>query len=140
MVVYFVRNSWCVHVTSTTRFQYIDRYLKYIPHTGFKEVAYRLVSLFSPIWFHMKDFMARTFRGRQFQFQRVFVSSIDTWYHISVTLDNKAIKFRMHLNKKGDWKITEERLPSLLYSLEGEFEELIQLNEKPPDQNRFGNA
>jgi hypothetical protein len=43
----------------------------------------------------------------------------------------------MHNNKEGDWKITEGRLPGLLYSLEGEFDELIQLNEKPANQNRL---
>ena len=46
----------------------------------------------------------------------------------------------MHSNKEGDWKITEGRLPGLLYSLEGEFDELIQLNEKPANHNRLGNG
>jgi len=43
----------------------------------------------------------------------------------------------MHYNKKGDWKITAERLPRLLYSLEEEFNELLQLNEKPSNPNYF---
>jgi hypothetical protein len=43
----------------------------------------------------------------------------------------------MHYNKAGDWKITVERLPRLLYSLEEEFNELLQLNEKPPNPNYF---
>lgn len=42
----------------------------------------------------------------------------------------------MHSNKEGYWKITAERLPRLLYSLEGEFNELLQLNEKPADSNQ----
>ena len=86
----------------------------------------------------MKDFFAKTYRGHQFEFTRVLASSFDPWYHISVNLDDAAIKFRMHSNKEGSWKITVGRLPRLLYSLEGEFDELIQLNEKPADHNRFG--
>ena len=85
----------------------------------------------------MKDFFARTCRGHHFEFTRVLSSSFDPWYHISFNLDNTAIKFRMHSNKEGTWKITVGRLPGLLYSLEAEFAELIQLNEKPPDANRF---
>lgn len=80
----------------------------------------------------MKEFLARTFRGYHFEFTRVLSTSFDPWYHIIVHLDSKQIKFRMHSNKTGDWKITEGRLPPLLYSLEPEFAELLQLNEKPP--------
>jgi len=83
----------------------------------------------------MKDFFTKTYRGRQFEFTRVLSSSFDAWYHIAVNLDNVAIKYRMHSNKEGNWKITAERLPRLLYSLEGEFNELLQLNEKPADPN-----
>jgi len=79
----------------------------------------------------MKEFFIKTYRGHQFEFTRVISSSFDAWYHISVNLDNSAIKYRMHSNKEGDWKITADRLPRLLYSLEGEFNELLQLNEKP---------
>lgn len=79
----------------------------------------------------MKEFFIKTYRGRQFEFTRVIHSSFDPWYHISVNLDDAAIKYRMHSNKEGIWKITASRLPSLLYSLEAEFSELIQLNEKP---------
>jgi len=43
----------------------------------------------------------------------------------------------MHYNKKGDWKITAERLPRLLYSLEEEFNEFLQLNEKPSSPTYF---
>ena len=79
----------------------------------------------------MKDFFIKTFRGRQFEFTRVLATSFDPWYHISVNLDNVNVKYKMHYNKAGDWKITVERLPRLLYSLEEEFSELLQLNEKP---------
>jgi hypothetical protein len=79
----------------------------------------------------MKEFFIKTYRGHQFEFTRVVHSSFDPWYHISVNLDDKAINYRMHGNKQGIWKITVERLPGLLYALEGEFNELIQLNEKP---------
>ena len=79
----------------------------------------------------MKEFFIKTYRGRQFEFTRVIHSSFDPWYHISVNLDDTAVKYRMHSNKEGIWKITASRLPSLLYSLEAEFNELIQLNEKP---------
>ncbi len=85
----------------------------------------------------MKDFFARTYRGHQFEFTRVLSSSFDTWYHISVNLNNVNIKYRMHNDKEGTWKITIKRLPPLLYSLEGEFNDLIKLNEKPEDPNRF---
>ena len=88
----------------------------------------------------MKDFFTKTCRGRQFEFTRVLSSSFDPWYHISVNLDKTAVKFRMHSNKEGEWKITEGRLPGLLYSLEGEFDELIQLNEKPSNLSRLGNG
>ena len=86
----------------------------------------------------MKDFFIKTFRGRQFEFTRVLATSFDPWYHISVNLDNVDVKYKMHYNKAGDWKITFERLPCLLYSLEEEFSELFQLNEKPsnPDYIR----
>ena len=94
--------------------------------------------LIAPIKFPtMKDFFARICRGHQFEFTRVLSTSFDPWYHISVNLDNAAIKFRMHSNKEGTWKITVQRLPWLLYSLEAEFAEHIKLNEKPPDPNRF---
>jgi len=83
----------------------------------------------------MKEFFTKTFRGRQFEFTRVNHSSFDPWYHISVNLDNAAVKYRMHSNKEGIWKITASRLPSLLYSLEAEFNELIQMNEKPADSS-----
>ena len=86
----------------------------------------------------MKDFFAKTYRGHQFEFTRVLSSSFDPWYHISVSLNDVDIKYRMHSNKEGIWKITIARLPRLLYSLEGEFNELIQLNEKPAHPNRLG--
>jgi len=79
----------------------------------------------------MKQFFIKTFRGRQFEFTRVTHSSFDPWYHISVQLDDAPVKYRMHSNKEGVWKITASRLPSLLYSLEAEFSELIHMNEKP---------
>jgi hypothetical protein len=82
----------------------------------------------------MKEFFIKTYRGHQFEFTRVMSSSFDAWYHISVNLDDSAIKYRMHSNKDGVWKITADRLPRLLYSLEGEFNELLQLNEKPADR------
>ena len=85
----------------------------------------------------MKDFFARTYRGHQFEFTRVLSSSFDPWYHISVIINDVNIKYRMHSDKEGTWKITIGRLPRLLYSLEAEFDELIQLNEKPDDPNRF---
>lgn len=84
----------------------------------------------------MKEFFIKTYRGHQFEFTRVVSSSFDAWYHISVNLDDAAIKYRMHNNKDGIWKITADRLPRLLYSLEGEFNELILLNEKPADSYR----
>jgi hypothetical protein len=88
----------------------------------------------------MKDFFVKTYRGRQFEFIRVLSSSSDPWYHISVNLNDVDIKYRMHSNKAGAWKITAERLPGLLYSLEGEFNELIQLNENPANPDRFRKA
>ena len=84
----------------------------------------------------MKDYFVRTYRGHQFEFSRVLASSFDPWYHISVNLNDVDVKYRMHSNKEGNWKITVGRLPRILYSLEGEFNELIQINEKPPDPNR----
>ena len=85
----------------------------------------------------MKDFFIKTFRGRQFEFTRVLATSFDPWYHISVNLDDVNVKYKMHYNKAGDWKITVERLPRLLYSLEEEFSELLQLNEKPANPDYF---
>ena len=85
----------------------------------------------------MKDFFIKTFRGRQFEFTRVLATSFDPWYHISVNLDDVNVKYKMHYNKAGDWKITVERLPRLLYSLEEEFNELLQLNEKPANPDYF---
>lgn len=85
----------------------------------------------------MKDFIAKTFRGHQFEFKRVLSSSFDPWYHISVTLNKVDIKYRMHSNKEGIWKITANRLPWLLYSLEGEFNEFLLLNEKPQNPNQL---
>jgi hypothetical protein len=85
----------------------------------------------------MKDFFAKTYRGHQFEFTRVLSSSFDPWYHISVNLNDTDIKFRMHSNKEGTWRITAERLPRLLYSLEVEFAEHIQLNEKPANPDRL---
>ena len=79
----------------------------------------------------MKDFFTRTYRGHQFEFTRVLASSFDPWYHISVQIDNIAVRYRMHTNKDGAWKVTVERLPRLVYSLEAEFNELILINEKP---------
>ena len=84
----------------------------------------------------MKDYFVRTYRGHQFEFSRVLASSFDPWYHISVNLNDVDVKYRMHSNKEGNWKITVGRLPRILYSLEGEFNELIQINGKPPDPNR----
>jgi hypothetical protein len=87
----------------------------------------------------MKESFTRTYRGHQFDFKRVLSTSFDPWYHISVNLDDVDIKYRMHnRNKEGAWKITAERLPRLLYSLEAEFNELIQLNEKPVDPYHRG--
>lgn len=88
----------------------------------------------------MKDFFAKTFRGHQFEFTRVLASSFDPWYHISVNLNEVNIKYRMHNNKDGIWKITVERLPRLLYSLEAEFNEVIQLNEKPANPNHASHS
>ena len=85
----------------------------------------------------MKDFFIKTFRGRQFEFTRVLATSFDPWYHISVNLDDVNVKYKMHYNKAGDWKITVERLPRILYSLEEEFNELLQLNEKPSSPDYF---
>jgi len=87
----------------------------------------------------MKENFTRSYRGHQFDFKRVLSTSFDPWYHISVNLDDVDIKYRMHnRNKEGTWKITAERLPRLLYSLEAEFNELIQLNEKPADPYHRG--
>jgi hypothetical protein len=87
----------------------------------------------------MKEFFTRTYRGHQFDFKRVLSTSFDPWYHISVNLDDVDIKYRMHnRNKEGTWKITAERLPHIVYSLEAEFNELIQLNEKPVDPYHRG--
>jgi len=83
----------------------------------------------------MKDYFIRTFRGHQFEFTRVLSASFDPWYHISVRLDDVVVKYRMHTNKAGIWKITFERLPPILYSLEAEFQELILQNEMPPNTN-----
>jgi len=87
--------------------------------------------------FIMKDFFIKTFRGHQFEFTRVLATSYDPWYYISVNLNDVDVKYRMHYNKAGDWKITAERLPRLLYSLEEEFNELLQLNEKPSNPDYF---
>lgn len=81
----------------------------------------------------MKDYFVRTFRSHQFEFSRVLASRLDPWYHISVTLNDVDIKYRMHTNKEGIWKIMTTRLPQLLYSLEGEFNDLMQLNEQLED-------
>ncbi len=86
----------------------------------------------------MKDFFARTFRGYQFEFTRVISASFDPWYHITVKLNDAIVNFRMHSNKQGVWKITIERLPGLLYSLETDFAEQIIINEKPVDPNLHG--
>jgi hypothetical protein len=85
----------------------------------------------------MKDFMIKTFRGHQFEFKRVLSSSFDPWYHISVTLDDTVVQYRMHTDKDGIWKIPAKRLPLLLYSLENEFSELLKLNERPVKHNRL---
>ena len=85
----------------------------------------------------MQNYFIKTFRGRQFEFSRVLASSFDVWYHIIVTLNDVEIKYRMHRNREGNWKITVARLPLLLYSLEAEFNDLFQLNEKPLDPNHY---
>jgi hypothetical protein len=85
----------------------------------------------------MKDFFSKKCRGHQFEFTRVISASFDPWYYISVNHKDAVVKFRMHSNKEGNWKITIARLPWFLYSLETEFAELIQLNEKPGDSARF---
>lgn len=85
----------------------------------------------------MKDYFIKTFRGHQFEFTRVLATSYDPWYYITVNLDDVDVKYRMHYDKKGEWKITAQRLPRLLYSLEEEFSELLQLNEEPSDPGRF---
>jgi len=83
----------------------------------------------------MKDFFIKTCRGHQFEFTRVMSAGSDTWYHISVILNDVLIKYRMRSNKGGEWKITFERLPNILYSLEAEFNDLIKANETPPNTN-----
>lgn len=85
----------------------------------------------------MEDYFVKTFRGHQFEFSRVLASGFDAWYHISVKLNDVEIKYRMHADKEGTWKITVGRLPSLLYSLETEFNDLLQLNEKPLDLRHY---
>lgn len=84
----------------------------------------------------MKEYFVGTYRGHQFEFTRVLSSSFDPWYFISVNLNDVNIKYRMHADKGGTWKITVGRLPWLLYSLEGEFNDRILLNEKPQEANR----
>jgi len=112
--------------------------LSYFPDTRFNRLHLQVNLLISPIkLLTMKDFFAKTYRGHQFEFTRVLSTSFDPWYHISVILDDANVKFRMHSNKEGTWKITIARLPRLLYALEAEFAEHIQLNEKPADPNRF---
>lgn len=86
----------------------------------------------------MKDFFAKSFRGYHFEFTRVLSTSFDPWYHITVKIDKEAIKYRMHVDKEGIWKITVKRLPWLLYSLEGEFNDLFVLNEQPTYPNQRG--
>jgi hypothetical protein len=87
----------------------------------------------------MKDVITKTFRGHQFEFKRMLSSSFDPWYHISVTLNKVIVNYRMHTNNDGTWKITVKRLPWLIYSLEGEFNDFLQLNEGPgsPDSLAF---
>ena len=79
----------------------------------------------------MKHYFVKRFRGYQFEFTRDLHSSPDTWYDISVIADNRQIKYRMHKNSESLWKITTQRLPPWLYSLETEFNDAIQINENP---------
>ncbi len=82
------------------------------------------------IKYKMKDFFISQFKHESVQFTREYISAKDIWYLLTIGIEKKEIKLRMHNNKEGSWKIMGKRIPDSLLRMEEDFNELICKNER----------
>lgn len=77
----------------------------------------------------MKDYFICQFKDERVQFTREYINAKDIWYLLTIGIEKKEIKLRMHNNKEGIWKIMGNRIPNSLLRMEEDFNEVICKNE-----------
>ncbi len=78
----------------------------------------------------MKDYFISRFKDENVQFTREYTNAKDIWYRLTIGIEKKEIKLRMHNNKEGIWKIMGNRIPNSLLRMEEDFNDLICKNER----------
>ena len=79
----------------------------------------------------MKDYFIRKFNNNTVEFEREYINENDIWYSLTLGIDGKKLKYRMHNNKnaKETWRIMGNRIPVDVLKLEIEFNDVISKNE-----------
>lgn len=77
----------------------------------------------------MKDYFVRNFNNNTVEFTREYTNENDIWYVVTLGVEGKQLKLRMHNNKIGIWSIMGNRVPYTILKLEAEFNEVIRKNE-----------
>ncbi|MEJ7678035.1 MAG: hypothetical protein WKG06_09260 [Segetibacter sp.] len=79
----------------------------------------------------MKDYFIGKFNNNTVEFEREFINEKDIWYSLSLGVEGKKLKYRMHNNKNSarTWKIMGNRVPFKLLQMEEDFNDVIGKNE-----------
>jgi len=78
----------------------------------------------------MKDYFIGKFNNNNVvEFAREYINEKDIWYVLTLGIEGKPSKLRMHNNKIGVWRIMGTRIPRSVLKLEEEFNEVIRKNE-----------
>ena len=79
----------------------------------------------------MKDYFIGKFNSETVEFQREYINERDIWYSLTLGVEGKLLKYRMHNNKNAreTWKIMGDRIPVNVLKLEIKFNDFISRNE-----------
>lgn len=79
----------------------------------------------------MKDYFIRKFNNNTVEFEREFINEKDIWYSLTLRIEGKNLKYRMHNNKNSTktWRIMGNRVPLSVLQMEEDFNDVIGKNE-----------
>jgi hypothetical protein len=77
----------------------------------------------------MKDYFVGNFNNNIVEFTREYTNENDIWYMVTLGVEGKQLKLRMHNNKIGIWRIMGNRVPHTVLRMEEQFNEVIRRNE-----------
>lgn len=79
----------------------------------------------------MKDYFIEKFNNNRVEFEREFINEKDIWYSLTLQIDGKNLRYRMHNSKNSTttWKIMGNRVPFNVLQLEKDFNDVIIKNE-----------